>query len=176
MNALTPGPGPLAIAISRAGVSPDGSRARCTDEYGSQSPGSHGTIGVLMRSLSIAILITGAAVAGACGEDSKLPPDQDSAVQLAEAREMFSVKCARCHGSAGGVNGFSSSILRPRPHNYTDPAWQASVTDDQIKEVILRGGVNLGKSPAMPSYPTLRNRPELLNGLVKLIRGFGKHP
>jgi len=87
---------------------------------------------------------------------------------------MFNAKCARCHGSTGAVNGFSSSILRPRPHNYTDPAWQASVTDDQIKEVILRGGVNLGKSPAMPSFPTLRNRPELLNGLVKLIRGFGK--
>jgi mono/diheme cytochrome c family protein len=129
-----------------------------------------------MRSLLIAILLTGAALAGACDKDSKPPPDLDSAVQLSEAREMFNAKCARCHGSTGAVNGFSSSILRPRPHNYTDPAWQASVTDDQIKEVILRGGVNLGKSPAMPSFPTLRNRPELLNGLVKLIRGFGKRP
>jgi mono/diheme cytochrome c family protein len=129
-----------------------------------------------MRSLLIAILLTGAAVAGACDKDSKLPPDLESGGQLSEAREMFNAKCASCHGSTGAVNGFSSSILRPRPHNYTDPAWQASVTDDQIKEVILRGGVNLGKSPAMPSFPTLRKRPELLNGLVKLIRGFGKRP
>jgi mono/diheme cytochrome c family protein len=128
-----------------------------------------------MRSLVIAILFTVAAIAGACGKDSQ-PPDQEGGGTLSEAREMFNTKCARCHGSAGAVNGFSSGSLRPRPHNYTDPAWQASITDDQIKEIIVRGGINMGKSPAMPSYPTLRNRPEVLDGLVKIIRGFAKRP
>jgi mono/diheme cytochrome c family protein len=129
-----------------------------------------------MRSLVIAMLVTVAALAGACGKDSQPPPDQESGGQLSEAREMFSAKCARCHGSAGGANGFFSGSLRPKPHNYADPAWQASVTDDQIKEMIVRGGVNTGKSPAMPGYPTLKNRPELLDALVKVIRGFAKHP
>jgi len=36
------------------------------------------------------------------------------------------------------------------------------------------GGANLGKSPAMPSHTLLRDRPEVLDGLVKIIRGFGK--
>lgn len=129
-----------------------------------------------MRSPVIAILCTLALVplaGGACGQDGQ-PHGQDS--QRAEVQAMYDTKCARCHGSDGAGNGPSADSLHPRPHNYTDPAWQASVTDDQIKEIIVRGGSNLGKSPAMPGNPTLRKHPELLDGLAKLIRGFGKHP
>lgn len=126
-----------------------------------------------MSRLAIAILLTFATVAGACGKDGQ-STGQDTDEQLSKAREMFTNKCANCHGLHGAVNGISSDSLSPRPHKYTDPAWQLSVTDDQIKEMILRGGVNMGKSPAMPGYPTLRKRPELLDGLVKLIRSFGK--
>src|SRR5262245_20104347 len=124
-----------------------------------------------MRSLAIAILVTLAAVAGACGKDTQPPGEQS---QLAQAREMFTAKCARCHGIDGAVKGPASDSLHPRPHKYTDPAWQASVTDDQIKEIIVRGGINLGKSPAMPGNPTLKNHPDVLDGLVKLIRSFSK--
>lgn len=133
-----------------------------------------------MRSPVIAILCPFAALVtivvlagGACGSDGQ-PSAQDS--QLAQARAMFETKCARCHGLDGGGNGPSADSLHPRPHNYTDPAWQASVTDDQIKQIIVKGGINLGKSPAMPGNPTLKNHPELLDGLVKLIRSFVKRP
>jgi mono/diheme cytochrome c family protein len=126
-----------------------------------------------MRSLVIAILLTLAALAGACSKDSQ-PPAQDSG--LLQAKEMYNTKCWKCHGPNGAVNGPSSDSFHPRPHNYTDPAWQASVTDDQIKEIILRGGLNMKKSPAMPGNPMLKHRPEVLDGLVKIIRDFGKHP
>ena len=129
-----------------------------------------------MRNLGTAILLALATHAAACSKDSPPPSEQDSRGQLSPAEAMFNTKCARCHGSNGNGNGFSASSLRPRPHNYTDPAWQASITDDEIKEIIIRGGINLGKSPAMPGNPTLRNRPELLDGLVKLIRSFSKRP
>ena len=144
-------------------------------EYGSQLARPCCTIGVLMRSLVIAMFFAVAALAAACGKAGPTP-DQDTGGPLAEAREMFNAKCVRCHGITGTGNGLFSGSLRPRPHNYTDPAWQASVTDAQIKEMIVRGGVNTGKSPAMPSYPTLRKRPEVLDGLVKIIRDFGKRP
>ena len=127
-----------------------------------------------MRSLVIAMFFTLVALAGACGKDSQPPPGQGS--QLSESETMFNRKCARCHGINGNAKGPSSDSLSPRPHNYTDPAWQASITDDQIKEIIVRGGRNLGKNPAMPGNPTLKNRPEVLDGLVKLIRSFGKRP
>ena len=89
---------------------------------------------------------------------------------------MFDKRCAVCHGAGGAGDGPSADSFEPRPHNYTDPAWQADITDDQIKEIILKGGANLGKSPAMPSNTLLRERPEVLDGLVKIIRGFGKRP
>jgi len=129
-----------------------------------------------MRSLVIAILLALAAVAGACGKDSQPPPAQEDGSQTSQAQALFNTKCARCHGINGNGRGPFSDSLHPRPHDYTDPAWQASVTDDQIKDIILRGGVNLGKSPAMPGSPTLRKRPEVLDGLIKLIRRFGKRP
>ena len=124
-----------------------------------------------MRSLVIAILLI-FALAGACNKDSQL--EQEAADQLAQAREMYDAKCARCHGFDGGANGPFTDSLTPRPHKYTDPAWQASVTDDEIKEIIVRGGLSMKKSPAMPGMRNLKKRPELLDGLVKLIRSFGK--
>jgi mono/diheme cytochrome c family protein len=127
-----------------------------------------------MRSFVIAIVLAFAAVAGACDQDSQ--PKPESGGPASEAQVMYDTKCSRCHGIDGTAHGPSSDSLVPRPHNYADPVWQASVTDDQIKEIILRGGRNLHKNPAMPGNPTLKNRPEVLDGLVKIIRGFGKRP
>jgi mono/diheme cytochrome c family protein len=129
-----------------------------------------------MRSFVVAILVALAALAAACGNDSQPSPGQGSGSQLSEVQAMYNAKCARCHGFDGAGHGPFSDSLHPKPHNYTDPAWQASVTDDQIKEIILRGGLNMGKSPAMPGSPMLKKRPEVLNGLVQLIRSFSKRP
>jgi len=127
---------------------------------------------VIAIPLTLAVLAVLAVVAGGCGKNSS----QSAGGQPSQAQVMFDTKCAVCHGVNGAGDGPSADAFEPRPHNYTDPAWQASVTDDQIKEIILKGGVNLGKSPAMPSHTLLRNRPEVLDGLVKIIRGFGKRP
>ena len=125
-----------------------------------------------MRSLVIAIPLSFAALAGACGKSS----EPLSGSKPSPAQVMWETKCAVCHGITGAGNGPNAEQFEPRPRNETDPAWQASVTDDQIREIILRGGVKLGKSPAMPSNTRLRERPEVLDGLVKIIRGFGKLP
>jgi mono/diheme cytochrome c family protein len=87
---------------------------------------------------------------------------------------MFGSMCAMCHGSDGTGRGPASASLNPKPRDYTDAAWQASITDDQIKEAIVKGGQALGKSPMMPAQPQLADQPELLNGLVQIIRKFGK--
>jgi len=97
-----------------------------------------------------------------------------STMNACSAQAMFTTRCARCHGVDGAGKGPFSDSLHPRPHNYTDPAWQASITDDQIKQIILKGGANLGKNSAMPSNILLRERPDVLDGLVKIIRGFGQ--
>ena len=78
-----------------------------------------------------------------------------------------------CHGEKGTGDGPASAALNPKPRNYTDPAWQKSVTDDQIKKTIVGGGASVGKSPLMPAQADLGAKPETLDGLVKIIRGFG---
>ena len=89
----------------------------------------------------------------------------------ADAEELFRTRCAQCHGESGKGNGPGAAALNPKPRNYTDPAWQAKVTDEDIKKTIVYGGAAVGKSPNMPANPDLDGKPEL-DGLVKVIRGF----
>ena len=92
----------------------------------------------------------------------------------AQAQAMFNTVCATCHGGDGTGHGPAAEMLNPKPRDYTDPAWQASVTDDVIRQTILRGGQAMGKSATMPGQPQLKDQPEVLDGLVQIIRGFGK--
>jgi len=91
-----------------------------------------------------------------------------------KSQQMFMTVCATCHGADGSGNGPAAETLTTKPRNYTDPAWQASVTDDEIRNTILRGGQGVGKSPLMPGNPQLAEDAETLDGLVQIIRGFGK--
>ena len=91
-----------------------------------------------------------------------------------EARTTFKTVCATCHGENGMGDGPGAAALNPKPRNYTDKAWQASVTDDQIAKTILLGGAAVGKSPAMPAQPQLRDKPEVVAALVRIVRTFGK--
>lgn len=90
------------------------------------------------------------------------------------AEKMFMTVCATCHGQDGSGNGPVAESLNPKPRNYTDKAWQASVTDDDLKKIIVGGGHAVGKSPMMPANPGLKDQPEVLDGLVQIIRRFGK--
>jgi cytochrome c553 len=91
-----------------------------------------------------------------------------------QAHKMFQMMCAVCHGFDGTGNGPGAEMLNPKPRNYTDATWQASVTDDYLKKVILEGGAAVGKSGAMVGHPELKDQPETLDGLVTIIRGFAK--
>jgi cytochrome c553 len=140
-----------------------------------------------MRNLLIAILLL-----SACGKNSEPPPPSSGSPNAkpesgpshprsggggpSQAEQMFATVCATCHGMDGTGKGPAAESINPKPRNYTDPAWQASVTDDQLKETILKGGQGVGKSPMMPGQPQLKDQPEVLDGLVQIIRKFGKHP
>ena len=91
----------------------------------------------------------------------------------AEAERMFLTVCAACHGTEGTGRGPASEMLKGKPRDYTDAKWQASVTDADIKKIIVLGGAAIGKSPDMPPNPPLKDKAEVLDGLVKIIRAFG---
>lgn len=146
-----------------------------------------------MRRLAIALVLL-----SACGKGDQPPPPSSGAPNAttetgprgataptpaptpvatnepSEAQRLFLSRCAMCHGETGAGNGPASANLDPKPRNYTDPAWQASVTDDDLKKIILQGGQAVGKSASMPGQPDLADRPEIVAELVAIIRGFAK--
>jgi len=123
-------------------------------------------------------------LAAGCGKkQSEAPPAEPSTTDTSpvaavspvdEARTTFKTVCATCHGESGLGNGPAAATLTPKPRNYTDKTWQASVTDDQIKQTILMGGAAVGKSPVMPAQPQLKEKPEVVAAMIQIIRGFGK--
>jgi cytochrome c553 len=141
----------------------------------------------LMRSLLLAFVLL-----SACGKNSDPPPPTSGSPNAkpesgprrapsgdgepSQAQQLFATFCATCHGADGTGNGPGAQALSTKPRNYTDVKWQASITDEQIKEIIVKGGAAVGKSAAMPGQPALKDHPEVLDELVQIIRAFGKHP
>src|SRR5438552_14152703 len=141
-----------------------------------------------MRRVLFVVLATLPATLPACEKNNEPPPPSSGSPGAKpetgpshrpamsaddQAHKMFATVCVTCHGERGGGDGPAAKALDPKPRNYTDPAWQASVTDDQLKAIILKGGAGVGKSAMMPAQPQLASQPDVLDALVVIIRGFG---
>jgi mono/diheme cytochrome c family protein len=116
----------------------------------------------------------GATVGEETGEPEEAQEEQGEELAEAEseAEKIFSTRCFTCHGAAGEGNGPGSAALVPKPRNFTETAWQASVTDDHIAKIIQYGGAAVGKSPTMPGNPDLMSKPEVVQALVAHIRSL----
>jgi mono/diheme cytochrome c family protein len=90
-----------------------------------------------------------------------------------EAEKIFATRCFTCHGATGEGNGPGSAALTPKPRNFHEAQWQASVTDDHIAKIIQYGGAAVGKSPAMPGNPDLMSKPQVVQALVAHVRRLG---
>ncbi len=97
-----------------------------------------------------------------------------SADAILAADVKFASLCVVCHGATGLGDGAGAAALNPKPQSYADKAWQASVTDEYLAEIILKGGAAMGKSPTMPPNPDLKDKPEVVKALVAKVRSFGK--
>ncbi len=91
-----------------------------------------------------------------------------------EAQNIFSTRCAVCHGAEGRGDGPGGAGLDPKPRNYHDQAWQDSVPDEEIERAIIYGGAAVGRSPAMVGNPDLASKPAVVAALREIIRNFGK--
>jgi mono/diheme cytochrome c family protein len=91
-----------------------------------------------------------------------------------EAKGLFESLCVSCHGATGAGDGPAAAAMDPKPRAFGDPTWQTSVTDDHIRKVITLGGAAVGKSAAMVAQPQLKSKPEVLEAIVQIVRGFGK--
>ncbi len=128
-----------------------------------------------------ATLLVSSLLFAACGGSLPTPkpatgnaaaPAPAAAVGQAEAQAMFDSLCFTCHGASGHGDGPGAAVLNPKPRSFADSAWQASVTDEHIAKTIVFGGAAVGKSAMMPAQPQFKGKDALLDGLVKIVRGF----
>ncbi|MBF6558796.1 MAG: c-type cytochrome [Candidatus Binataceae bacterium] len=102
------------------------------------------------------------------------PPAAVTADARAQAAEIFTSRCATCHGDQGRGNGPAAANLNPRPVNFHSRKWQRSVTDARIAQAIVQGGKAVGLSAEMASNPDLENEPAVVAALVERVRKLGK--
>jgi mono/diheme cytochrome c family protein len=94
------------------------------------------------------------------------------ATALADGKATYTATCAACHGAAGAGDGAAAAALPVKPANFTDPAFWAARTDDQVKKAIREGGAAIGKSPMMAPNPQLTATQ--LDELVAYLKTFKK--
>ncbi len=90
------------------------------------------------------------------------------------AKIHFMTYCATCHGTKGKGDGLAGMALNPRPRDWTDAKWQASVDDANLLKVIRDGGPAVGLSPNMAANPLYGKNPAVLKALVEMVRSFRK--
>ena len=85
---------------------------------------------------------------------------------------LFAVNCARCHGVKGDGKGPDSSMLGVKEMpDLTSPLYHESVSSDDIKAIIEKGGAPLGKSPMMPPWGGFL-KPQEIENLVTYIESL----
>ena len=93
------------------------------------------------------------------------------AVKLSAVDRKYNTLCVSCHGSDGKADSPQAMAMNPRPRNFTDKKWQASVDDKHIKKVIMEGGAAVGLSATM--VPWGAQLPgKLGDEMVKKVRSF----
>ena len=91
---------------------------------------------------------------------------QPSADLSRQGDETFGAICAKCHGQEG-KGGLPLTPGGPAPRDLSDPTWQASVTDAQ-----LRTAIQNGKLPIMPAFATVLTQQQIdaVVGKVRRLR------
>jgi mono/diheme cytochrome c family protein len=120
---------------------------------------------------------------GACDRTPNKRPSSSREEEAPEApktaAQVYSDRCAACHGKEGKGDGATAPTLNPRPRSFADPEWQASVSDETLRKVIIGGGPAIGKSPLMPANPDFANanadaNADVVGGLITVIRAFNR--
>lgn len=84
----------------------------------------------------------------------------------ARAEALFAGICARCHGADGRGGVAPDGGVAPR--NFTDPAFQRTRNDADIRRAIVKGRAN----GAMPAFGRTFTAAQI-EALVKQVRAFG---
>ena len=86
--------------------------------------------------------------------------------------KKFKGNCARCHGATGDGSGTAGEGLATQPADFTDPAFMASRTDEQLFEQIEKGGEEKSAMPAFGADSNAGWSEERIRRMVAFLRTF----
>ena len=87
-----------------------------------------------------------------------------------DAGQIWTQHCKKCHAADGSGSTKIGQTFGVR--DYTDPAVQATFSDEEIVEVVKNGVIKNGKKK-MPPYADKLTDAEI-DALVQIVRGFAK--
>lgn len=93
------------------------------------------------------------------------------AVSLTQAKSLYNVNCARCHGADGMGNGPDSEDLGSYVPNFHDPNFHKWRTDEEIVAALNGGGEAVGRSAMMPPWKDVL-APAEIEGIKNYVRSF----
>ncbi len=83
-------------------------------------------------------------------------PKVANAIKASKAVAIYDAQCSICHGTAGAGDGPLALKLKEEPSNWTAGGGGLNgMGEQEIFDVIAKGGMAVGKSIAMPDFPKL---------------------
>lgn len=97
------------------------------------------------------------------------------AAAVAQGDQVWTSRCALCHGGGGKGDGPVAAQLDPKPRDMTNAKWQASVDDKHIETIIVKGGPSVKLSQMMGPNPDLEAKPDVVKALRAKVRSLAAH-
>ncbi|MFQ5869398.1 MAG: c-type cytochrome [Candidatus Zixiibacteriota bacterium] len=84
-------------------------------------------------------------------------------------RKLYLTYCSTCHGREGDGKGEAAEFLERKPTSHTDSQRMSKKTDEELYNIISRGGEAAHKSKTMPPWTTTLSTQQIWD-LVAFIR------
>jgi mono/diheme cytochrome c family protein len=85
--------------------------------------------------------------------------------------EVHKENCAKCHGPGGKGDGPAGKLLKTKPADWTDRSKMSKISDDELFNVIQKGGGAVGKSKLMPAFAEKLSDDQIRN-VIAFIRSL----
>jgi cytochrome c oxidase cbb3-type subunit 3 len=85
--------------------------------------------------------------------------------------EIHKKQCVYCHGEKGQGDGPASKLLKVKPADWTDSERMADVSDENLFQVIKKGGEAVGRSNLMPSFGA-KLKDDQITDLIAFIKSL----
>ena len=108
-----------------------------------------------------------------------IPAVPADAADPAAGAKIAAKHCAECHGETGKGDGEmlqkfkTMGVVVPDPVAWNDVAGMSEWTDEQLFQIIEKGGKGVGKSKMMPQWGDQLSKAEIAD-LVAYIRSLAK--